>query len=113
MGVDFNQFNADAAARVQATRRRPSVNPSLEIGTFSRALGGVDEVVDQMVNERIRTVRPENGMTVSSRLVDGEIAAIPAFRGPSVSFDRNTFLGVLAQRKLNERIVRKISPATR
>lgn len=100
--------STDAATRVQAqldgARQQ---NPSLEIGAFVRS-GGVDEVVDQMVNGRaFEQFGLKYGMTVSNRLVDGEIAAIPAFRGPSGSFDRNTFLGVLAQRKLNERIVRE------
>ncbi|MBK9588585.1 MAG: SurA N-terminal domain-containing protein [Sphingomonadales bacterium] len=102
--------STDAAARVSGTaRRRPSAKSELlEIGTFVCS-GGVDEVVDQMVNGR---ASEQFGLkygitTVSSRLVDGEIAAIPAFLGPSAWLDRNTFLGVLAQRKLNERIVRE------
>ena len=100
--------STDAAARVQAqldgARQQ---NPGLDISTFVKS-GGVDQVVDQMVNGRaFEQFGLKYGMTVSNRLVDGEIASVPAFRGPSGSFDRNTFLGVLAQRKLNERVVRE------
>ena len=100
--------STDAASRVQAqldgARQQ---NPGLDIGSFVRS-GGVDQVVDQMINGRaFEQFGLKYGMTVSNRLVDGEIASIPAFRGPAGSFDRNTFLGVLAQRKLTERVVRE------
>lgn len=100
--------STEAASRVQAqldgARQQ---NPGLDIGAFVRS-GGVDQVVEQMINGRaFEQFGLKYGMTVSNRLVDGEIASIPAFRGPAGSFDRNTFLGVLAQRKLTERVVRE------
>lgn len=98
----------ETAQRVQAqldgARQQ---NPGLDMAAFLRA-GGVDQVIDQMINGRaFEQFGLKNGMVVSSRLVDGEIASIPAFRGPAGSFDRNTFLGVLAQRKLSEAVVRE------
>ncbi len=100
--------SADAASRIQAQLDAArQQDPGLSIGTFVRS-GAVEQVIEQMVNGRaFEQFGLKYGMTVSSRLVDGEIASIPAFRGPSGSFDRNTFLGVLAQRKLTERAVRE------
>lgn len=105
-GVSLGE--SDAAQRIQAqldgARQQ---NPGLTMESFVRA-GGVEQVIDQMINgHAFEQFGLKNGMAVSSRLVDGEIASIPAFRGPSGSFDRNTFLGVLAQRKLSEAIIRE------
>ena len=99
---------SDAAKRIQAQLDGArQENPGLDMSTFVRS-GGVEQVIDQMINGRaFEQFGLKNGMAVSSRLVDGEIASIPAFRGPAGSFDRNTFLGVLAQRKLSEAVVRE------
>ena len=99
---------SDAAQRVQAQLDNArQQQPGLEMAEFVRT-GGVDQVIEQMVNGRaFEQFGLKNGMAVSNRLVDGEIASIPAFRGPAGSFDRNTFLGVLAQRKLSEAVVRQ------
>lgn len=98
----------DAEQRVQAQfDSARQERPGLEIGEFVRS-GASDQVIEQMINGRaFEQFGLKNGMAVSSRLVDGEIASIPAFRGPTGSFDRNAFLAVLAQRKLSEAIVRQ------
>ena len=98
---------SDAAQRVQAQLDNArQQQPGLEMTEFVRT-GGVDQVIEQMVNGRaFEQFGSRNGMAISNRLVDGEILSIPAFRGPAGSFDRNTFLGVLAQRKLSETVVR-------
>ena len=98
----------DAEQRVQAQfDSARQERPGLEIGEFVRS-GAPDQVIEQMINGRaFEQFGLKNGMAVSSRLVDGEIASIPAFRGPTGSFDRNAFLSVLAQRKLSEAIVRQ------
>lgn len=98
---------ADAAQRVQAQLDNArQQQPGLEMSEFARS-GGIDQVIEQMINGRaFEQFGLKNGMVVSNRQVDGEIASIPAFRGPAGSFDRNTFLGVLAQRKLSEAVVR-------
>ena len=99
---------SDAAQRVQAQLDNArQQRPGLEMAEFVRS-GGVDQAIEQMVNGRaFEQFGSKNGMAISNRLVDGEILGIPAFRGPAGSFDRNTFLGVLAQRKLSEAVVRE------
>lgn len=81
--------------------------PGLDMASFVRN-GGADQVLDQMISSRaFEEFGRKNGMVVSQRLVDGEIASIQAFKGPTGAFDRNTFLSVLAQRKLSESGVRQ------
>jgi peptidyl-prolyl cis-trans isomerase D len=48
----------------------------------------------------------KQGMIASKRLVDGQIASIPAFFGPTGKFDRNIYLNTLAQRKIPENELR-------
>ncbi len=99
---------SDAAQRIQAQLdNERQQQPGLDMAGFVRS-GGMDQAIEQMINGRaFEQFGLKNGMAVSNRLVDGEIASIPAFRGPAGSFDRNTFLGVLAQRKLSEVEVRQ------
>ena len=81
--------------------------PGLDIKQFI-ASGAVDQVIDQMINgSAMEAFGANHGMIASDRLVDGEIASIPAFHGPTGSFDRNTYLALLSQRKLTERGVRE------
>lgn len=98
---------ADASLRIQAQLDNiRQERPGLDMAAFIQS-GGADEVIEQMINGRaFEEFGRKNGMAISSRLVDGEIASIPAFRGPSGAFDRNAFLSVLSQRKLTEAMVR-------
>ena len=97
----------DVAQRTQAqfdAARRD--DPNLTLASFVRG-GGVEQTVDQMLNIRaLERFANNDGIYASKRLVDGEILNIPAFRGPTGQFDRNTFLGILSQQKLTETGVR-------
>lgn len=98
----------DAKGRVQAqlTAARQQ-QPDLDMTAFVRQ-GGAEQTVDQMINGyAFEAFARQNGMRVNKRLVDGELASIPAFNGPAGKFDQNTFLGILAQRKLTETQVRE------
>ena len=102
--LDANDTAQRVQAQLDSARQQ---NPGLEMMTFVRS-GSVDQVIEQMIVGRaFEQFGLGSGMAVSSRLVDGEIASIAAFRGPAGSFDRNTFLSVLAQRKLSEAMVRQ------
>jgi len=82
-------------------------NPTLDMASFV-AQGGVESVTEQLINGRaVEAFADANGLVASKRLVDGQIASIPAFNGPTGTFDRNTFLNVLAQRKINEAELRQ------
>ncbi len=98
---------SDAAGRIQTQLSSArQEQPALDMPAFIRQ-GGAEQTIDQMINSRaFEAFGKQNGMAVSTRLVDGELASIAAFNGPTGKFDRNTFLGVLADRKLNEGQVR-------
>jgi peptidyl-prolyl cis-trans isomerase D len=88
-----------AQSQLEAARQQ---QPELTMAAFVAA-GGVEETIDQMQNGRVlQQFAEKQGMVASKRLVDGQIASIPAFNGPTGKFDRNIFLSTLAQRKIPE-----------
>ncbi|MEK6637883.1 MAG: peptidyl-prolyl cis-trans isomerase [Pseudomonadota bacterium] len=90
-------------AEFDAARRE---NPGLTLAAFVRS-GAVEQTVDQMISLRtLESFANDEGIFASKRLIDGEIASIPAFRGPTGQFDRNVFLGILGQQRLTEKGVR-------
>jgi peptidyl-prolyl cis-trans isomerase D len=85
--------------QLEAARQQ---RPDLTMAAFVAA-GGVEQTLDQIQNGRTLQLFAENqGMVASKRLVDGQIASIPAFNGPTGKFDRNIFLATLSQRKIPE-----------
>ena len=95
--------SGEATSRIEAqfeSARRET--PTLEFSKFA-ASGEVDQLIEMMVSGRaIEAFASATGMAVSPRQVDAEIAGISAFNGPTGSFDRNSFLTALAQRKISE-----------
>jgi peptidyl-prolyl cis-trans isomerase D len=82
-------------------------NPEMDMSQFV-AGGGVERTVDLTITGRaLELFAAQQGMIASKKLVDGAIASIPAFNGPTGRFDQTTFAQVLAQRKLSEKIVRE------
>lgn len=101
--LGVREANQNIESQLDGARQQ---QPGLDMATFVRK-GGADQVIDQMINSRaFEEFGRRSGMVVSQRLVDGEIASIQAFKGPTGAFDRNTFLAALAQRKLSEASVR-------
>ncbi len=98
----------DASQRIQAQLdAQRQQQPGLDMATFIRS-GAVDETIEQIINSKaFEEFGRRNGMAISKRLVDGEIASIPAFKGPTGQFDRNVFLGALSQRKITEEMLRQ------
>ncbi len=82
-------------------------NPEMDMSQYV-ASGGVEKTVDLTITGRaLELFAAQQGMIASKKLVDGAIASIPAFNGPTGKFDQTTFAQVLAQRKLSEKIVRE------
>lgn len=91
--------NALNAARQQ--------NPGLDMASFAKA-GGVDQVIAQYVSGKAMEVwARKQGLTASERLIDGEIASISAFYGPTGKFDRTVMEGFLRQNRITERQLRE------
>lgn len=81
--------------------------PGLDMASFIQA-GGMESTLEQMINvAALQLFADKNGIAISKRLVDSEIASIPAFFGPTGQFDRNAFLAFLSQRRLSESQIRQ------
>ena len=81
-------------------------NPAIDMSSYI-ATGGVEKTVDLAATGRALEVFAEKqGMVTSKTLVDGAIASIPAFNGPTGKFDEATYRSVLAQRKISEAMLR-------
>lgn len=80
--------------------------PELDMASFARN-GGIERTLSALINAvAIDQFAKRQGMAVSKRMVDGEIASVPAFKGPAGQFDANLFRTALARQGLNERQVR-------
>lgn len=99
--------DAEATRRVQSQfDQARQEQPTLDMTAFVNA-GGADAVINRMIEERaVQIFGANHGLVASKRLIDGEIASIPAFNGPNGQFDRTTFESILSQRKLTEAMVR-------
>lgn len=90
----------------RATRRERERQPEITQADFIGA-GGGDVVFDQMVAQRaISEFAAANDMVVSPRVIDGEIASIPAAQ-VNGAFDEPTFRRLLASERLGEDELRR------
>jgi peptidyl-prolyl cis-trans isomerase D len=69
-------------------------------GTFDKVLNGLTDI------RAIQAFAESQGVFISDRLIDGKIADIDAFKGPTGKFDRARFDGLLAQRNISEKSLR-------
>lgn len=80
--------------------------PTLDMAKFIAA-GGMERTIEMVATGRALEIFAEQqGMIASKKLVDGAIASISAFNGPTGKFDPVTFQQVLSQRKLSESMLR-------
>ncbi len=101
--IDENELSRRVQNQLEGERQR---NPEIDMTQFV-ASGGVERTVDLTATGRaVELFAEQQGMIASKKLVDGAIASIPAFNGPTGKFDQTTFVQVLTQRKLSEAMVR-------
>jgi peptidyl-prolyl cis-trans isomerase D len=82
-------------------------NPRLSMKAFI-AGGGLEEALGQLVDRTAIAVFGEShGLIASDRLIDSEIAKIPAFQGPDGKFSQAAYKALIAQRGLNDAMVRR------
>ena len=80
--------------------------PTLDMAQFI-AGGGLDATLQRLTNAvALEQFGRAQGMLVSRRAVDGQIASIPGLQGPSGQFDPVLFRQLLADRHLSEAGVR-------
>ncbi|WP_182466796.1 peptidylprolyl isomerase [Sphingomonas gilva] len=94
---------SELANRVdQEWRTARQQQPTLDIAAFV-AQGGAEQTLERIVNGMaLQAFAQANGMRVSERLVEGRIASIPAFQGPSGKFDQAIFRQILASERISE-----------
>ena len=81
--------------------------PELDIATFLRQ-GALEEVLEQLVDLTAATVfGRQQGLGVSRRMVDEQIASIPEFHDVTRRFDESIFRQVLARENLTEMQIRE------
>ena len=94
----------DRVQRVFENARRS--NPELQIGEFF-AQGGGAQVFDQLVQSlTLRAYADDQGIHISKRLVDAQIAQIPAFQDAAGNFSNDNFRALLARERLSEQALR-------
>src|SRR3546814_15918319 len=76
------------------------------MGAFLRS-GALGEIIDQMISQTALGVfGRDQGLVASKRMVDGEIASIPAFQNLAGQFDENAFRAALARENVSEATLR-------
>ncbi len=101
--VDEAEMTRRAQNQLDGERQR---NPAINMSKFLAA-GGLEKTIDLTATGRaLQLFAEQQGMVASKKLIDGAIASIPAFYGPTGKFDPATFQQVLSQRKLTEAMLR-------
>jgi len=81
--------------------------PELDMAQFVRQ-GGVDEVLEQMISGAAATdFAGSSGIVASKKMVDAQIAAIPAFQNAAGKFDQAVFQAALQRERITEDQLRK------
>lgn len=76
--------------------------PDVTMARFVRE-GGMESLVGQLIEAKaIEQWAAKQGIVASKRLVDGEIASMPAFHGLTGKFDESVYRSLLSQRRLSE-----------
>jgi peptidyl-prolyl cis-trans isomerase D len=94
----------DRVQRVFENARRS--NPGLQIGDFL-AQGGAAQVYDQLVASlTLKAYADDQDVHISKRLVDAQIAQIPAFQDAAGNFSQENFRALLVRERLTEAALR-------
>lgn len=90
--------------RVFEQQRRS--NPGMQIGEFLD-MGAVPNIYDQLVATiALEQFAQQQGIHVSKRMIDAEIARIPAFQDATGKFSQDQFRQMLAAQKISEQALR-------
>lgn len=101
--ISTSALSQGATAAVERLKER---NPRLSMQSFL-AQGGLDTVLDEMINRNALAVfGRKHGVVAGDRLVDSEIAQMPAFKGPDGKFNEDAFRAAIQQRGVSEALVR-------
>jgi peptidyl-prolyl cis-trans isomerase D len=81
--------------------------PELDMAQFIRR-GAVDEVLEQMISAAaVMDFAGSVGIIASKKMIDAQIASIPAFQNAAGKFDQNVFVAALQRERITEDQLRK------
>ena len=101
--LTLTQFQ-DRVQRVFENARR--ANPGLQIGDFL-AQGAARQIYDQLVAAMtLKEYAQDQGVYISKRLVDAQIAQIPAFQDAAGNFSQDNFRQLLQRERITEQALR-------
>jgi peptidyl-prolyl cis-trans isomerase D len=82
-------------------------NPELDLATLFRE-GAYEEILRQLIAQKAMLVfGREQGLAASKRMIDAEIASIPAFQNLAGRFDQATFQQALQNERITEQELRR------
>ncbi|HWL46539.1 MAG TPA: SurA N-terminal domain-containing protein, partial [Sphingomonadaceae bacterium] len=101
--ISSTDITQRAQSALEIARRQ---DPEIDMVRFV-AQGGLDQVIAQAIDDRVLTLwGSKYRVGASQRLIDGEVASIPAFAGPTGKFDPELMRSLLAQRQITEHELR-------
>jgi len=107
VGKDNVDENGLALAAKSALTRVQQQDPTMTMKSLI-AQGGLEQVLDELIDRTATAFFGKKiGVVAGDRLIDSEIARIPAFQGVDGKFDQNTFRQLLAQQGLSEKSLRE------
>ena len=81
--------------------------PDLDLATFLRS-GAYEQILEQLVAQKAMVAfGRQQGLAASKRMIDGEIASVPAFRNLAGQFDQQAFQAALQRERLTEEQLRE------
>ncbi len=100
-------LDSEVQARVQRIfEQQRRDNPGMQIAQFLE-MGAVPQIYDQLVSGiALKEFAHRQGIFVSKRMVDAQIAQIPAFHDATGKFSQEAFRQMLAAQRLSEKELR-------
>jgi len=106
VGDDRIDTSALSGAASTALERLKQENPRMSMEGFL-ANKGLEQVLDDMIARTALAVfGKKHGVVAGDRLIDSEIAQLPAFKGPDGKFSQDAYRTALQQRGVSEAMVR-------
>ncbi len=104
-----DQQIGDREMRDAMQRRLQQVREQNPDADYATIIGDFDQILDSLIDERsLIAFADKFGFGLSKRLIDAEIAQIPAAKGLNGRFSEQAYLAFLAQQRLTDAQVRQI-----
>ncbi len=101
--ISAAELKERAQAELDALRQE---RPTLDMNQFI-AGGGLDGTLERLINGlALEQFGKQQGMVVSKKVIDGQIASIPSLQGPDGKFSQRVYEQLLGTRKLTDAQVR-------